>query len=170
MKQDTNDIRSKSLDWFKRMDLSMAQFFYLKYESLIGNDRLVTDEIKEQIYKAEHPLPTDLNNTVSGEDLVKENEKLKRLLHDLTPGGSEFYNDPEYCAKWIREERLSTKQELTKRISENKKEIERLSASNKELVEVVRECYGYFSAPNFTDRYGTAERLKTALQNNTIKP
>ena len=39
------------------------------------------------------------------EDLILENEKIKRLLHDLTPGGSEFYNDPEYCAKWIRENR-----------------------------------------------------------------
>ena len=29
--------------------------------------------------------------------------RLKRLFHDLTPGGSEFVNDPDYCAKYIRE-------------------------------------------------------------------
>jgi len=39
------------------------------------------------------------------DELVIENEKIKKLLHELTPGGSEFYNDPEYCAKWIKENR-----------------------------------------------------------------
>lgn len=34
---------------------------------------------------------------------------------------------------------------------------------HEEMLAVVRECYSYFSAPNFTDRYGTAERLKTIL-------
>jgi hypothetical protein len=29
---------------------------------------------------------------------------------------------------------------------------------------VLRECLGYFSAPNFTDRYGTEERLRRALR------
>ncbi len=51
--------------------------------------------------------------------LQEENEKFKRLLHDLTPGGSEFYNDPEYCAKWIRENRDSerkTLKEIVKRL------------------------------------------------------
>lgn len=56
---------------------------------------------------------------------------------------------------------------VSKQRDELLEENKRLSASNKELMELVRECYGYFSAPNFTDRYGTAERLKAAIQNNT---
>jgi hypothetical protein len=31
--------------------------------------------------------------------------RYKRALEGLTPGGSEFVNDPEYCAQWIRERR-----------------------------------------------------------------
>ncbi len=58
--------------------------------------------------------------------LKQETEKVKRLLHDLTAGGSEFYNDPEYCAKWIREARQSNEMALKKIISELKKENEKL--------------------------------------------
>ena len=28
---------------------------------------------------------------------------VKRMLHDLTPGGSEFYNDPGRCIGWIKQ-------------------------------------------------------------------
>ncbi len=58
----------------------------------------------------------------SAPKLSAENERLKRLLHDLTPQGSEFYNDPEYCAKWVRANRLEEKQQLTKIIADLKKE------------------------------------------------
>lgn len=58
--------------------------------------------------------------------LKSENEKVKRLLHDLTPGGSEFYNDPEYCAKWIRESREQNHDALSNVIKETKAENERL--------------------------------------------
>jgi len=54
--------------------------------------------------------------------LKDENEKIKRLLHDLTPGGSEFYNDPEYCAKWIRDNRTENHYSLAKIIAELKGE------------------------------------------------
>ena len=62
----------------------------------------------------------------SASELLKENEQLKRLLHDLTPGGSEFYNDPEYCAKWIRESRQENHYQLGGIIKETKKENEQL--------------------------------------------
>lgn len=54
-------------------------------------------------------------------------EKISILLHDLTPGGSEFANDPEYCAKWIRENRLEESKQLKKIIvarGERVKELE----------------------------------------------
>lgn len=53
-------------------------------------------------------------------DLAKENAELKRLLHDLTPGGSEFYNDPERCAKWIRESRQEAHFSMAAIIKEEK--------------------------------------------------
>lgn len=46
---------------------------------------------------------------LSNEEVVKlsklrENEKnAARLLESLTPGGSEFVDDPEYCAKYVKE-------------------------------------------------------------------
>lgn len=52
--------------------------------------------------------------------LELENEKLRRLLHDLTPGGSEFYNDPEYCTKWIRENREKSHYHLVAQIKKLK--------------------------------------------------
>jgi len=39
------------------------------------------------------------------DELVHEatlGKKALKILHDLTPGGSEFVNDPEYCAAWIK--------------------------------------------------------------------
>lgn len=56
----------------------------------------------------------------------EENEKVKRLLHDLTPGGSEFYNDPAYCAKWIRESREENHYTLSNIIKNTKAENEAL--------------------------------------------
>lgn len=57
-------------------------------------------------------------------NIQQELEKLKRLLHDLTPGGSEFYNDPEYCAKWIRENREENHYALAGQIKKLKQELE----------------------------------------------
>lgn len=31
--------------------------------------------------------------------------RYKRALEGLTPGGSEFVNDPEYCAQYVRNQR-----------------------------------------------------------------
>lgn len=43
------------------------------------------------------------------ENLIKENqllkeklEKVQRVLHDLTPGGSEYYHNAEACYNYIR--------------------------------------------------------------------
>lgn len=34
--------------------------------------------------------------------LEREKERWRRAIEGLTPSGSEFYNDPEYCAEYIR--------------------------------------------------------------------
>lgn len=62
------------------------------------------------------------------EKLESENERIKRLLHDLTPGGSEFYNDPEYCAKWVRESRENTHYILSGMVRDLKQVIRELIA------------------------------------------
>lgn len=41
------------------------------------------------------------------EQAVELLRRYKRALEGLTPGGSEFVNDPEYCAEWIRKSRAS---------------------------------------------------------------
>jgi hypothetical protein len=59
------------------------------------------------------------------------------------------------------EQSLPSKEETIK--EENTRLKERIEG----MEVVLRECYGYFSAPNFTDRYGTAERIKEALKQVT---
>lgn len=89
------------------------------------------------------------------DNLKAENEKVKRLLHDLTPGGSEFYNDPEYCAKWIRENRQENHYTLAGIIKETKAENEALKVANKEL---------YAALKDLTER---ADRARGILQSES---
>src|SRR5574342_547817 len=67
--------------------------------------------------------------------LKAENERLKKILHSLTPGGSEFFDDPEYCASFIKDQLTS----IPKIILSYKMENEGLSALNKELVDALKE-------------------------------
>lgn len=66
-------------------------------------------------------------------------------LHDLTPGGSEFYNDPKRCADAIR----STRQTLMGQLVKSKAEIAALRAAL-EQVEWVKVHDGneqYYECP-----------------------
>lgn len=72
------------------------------------------------------------------DQLKAENEKVKRLLHDLTPGGSEFYNDPEYCAKWIREEREECAALQRGTIKELKAELEAAKQREEALLNYIK--------------------------------
>jgi len=78
--------------------------------------------------------------TTKGELLQDENDKLKRLLHDLTPGGSEFYNDPEYCAKWVRESRQQHHYSLARQIVNLKNERQKLLDSNQKLLDALEQA------------------------------
>jgi hypothetical protein len=76
-----------------------------------------------------NPSPTIKEQYDLRAELIKlrqSNESIKRLLYDLTPGGSEFYNDPEYCASTIREMREANHYTLSGIIKEQKQENERL--------------------------------------------
>jgi archaellum component FlaC len=45
-----------------------------------------------------YELPNDLRWVIA------ELERVNKLLHDLTPGGSEFYHDPDRCIENIKEQ------------------------------------------------------------------
>jgi hypothetical protein len=72
------NIHSPSLDV-----INVQDFYCMGYQKAVNE----YDKLKE-------------DNTL----LLEQNSKLKRLLEGLTPGGSEFFNDPEYCAKWVKEQ------------------------------------------------------------------
>ena len=50
-------------------------------------------------------------------------DKWRKTLHDLTPMGSEFVNDPEYCATYIKE-RIGSTVKLHMQIHELKEQLE----------------------------------------------
>lgn len=49
------------------------------------------------------PVPNEMLSPEEVAPLRAEIAKLKRLFLDLTPGGSEFYANPERCAQWARD-------------------------------------------------------------------
>lgn len=49
-----------------------------------------------------------------------ENQKWEKALISLTPGGSEFCDDPEYCVKYIKEFQAFTHKMLIDNIIEQK--------------------------------------------------
>jgi len=63
MNTDNKTVREKALEWFKNMTDLNAQKYCLKYKHLIGDDRIVTHEIKEAIYLSEHPEETPKEQT-----------------------------------------------------------------------------------------------------------
>ncbi len=66
--------------------------------------------------------PTD----TACEDEVK---KLKRLLEDLTPGGSEFYDDPQACFDFVKEHVHSFPKMLLQERRRRDAEIEKLKTA-----------------------------------------
>ena len=134
MKQDNKTTREIALEWFTNLPFDESLNLMFKfYPTREDFDKLTYSEKVELIYLSEHPDQTkkeadltegspDSTNPVHS-FLVEENRRLKRLLHDLTPGGSEFVDDPEYCAKWIADERKTTHSELVRQISASKARI-----------------------------------------------
>lgn len=80
-----------------------------------------------------------INMQIEFPKLQEEIIKLKRLLHDLTPGGSEFYDDPEYCAKWVKESRLEHHYALAGQIKRLKEDNIALREQNRVLIEALKD-------------------------------
>ncbi|MES2382425.1 MAG: hypothetical protein V4538_15365 [Bacteroidota bacterium] len=152
-------------------------------------DDLTNGEI-EQIYLSEHPetkkeasfsLIPELQKLVLEEmnEMEAMSYKLYMLLYDLTPGGSEFANDPEYCAKWIRENRQQEAKILKEMVKAAKEKNEALQDKNKHLIEVLVDLmeranrarailqdpkgihHGYWGMLD-------TEKAKEAIQNNQL--
>jgi hypothetical protein len=82
-------------------------------------------------------LPDSEANAVFICKAVNEYDKLKlaaKLLEELTPQGSEFYNDPQYCFDWVKEQLRS----VTKQILPFKQKADKLIEVNKVLLEALK--------------------------------
>jgi hypothetical protein len=82
-------------------------------------------------YANAEPVPTNANARLIAAasparvlSLIGEVRELRRLLEDLTPGGSEFHGDPQRCAECVRE-RLAS--------------VARVQAENRRLREALEE-------------------------------
>jgi len=63
--------------------------------------------------------------------------RAQKLLESLTPGGSEFYNDPEYCVKYIKEFETSQHKKITTLMADKKS----LAAQNNDLLAALQTCW-----------------------------
>ena len=71
--------------------------------------------------------------------LIEENESIKNFLESLTPGGSEFHNDPVRCFSVIKESIQQPVRQLTKMVADLKAERQKLIDSNRELLEALED-------------------------------
>jgi len=60
-------------------------------------------------------------------ELLADRSRFRSAIVSLTPGGSEFYDNPERCAEWVQE-RLSTTGKIAAERNELRKERDALSA------------------------------------------
>lgn len=72
-----------------------------------------------------------LNNL---DKIETENLKLKKLLEDLTPRGSEFVNDPQYCFDFVKKELRS----IPAQILPFKQRADKLKEVNDSLLEALK--------------------------------
>lgn len=77
-------------------------------------------------------VPVDMEDLVTQlQKIAKHTEDWRLAMESLTPGGSEFYNDMDYCTKWIQD-RLIERHEA-------KKEVIRLQRQVRDLTDKVRD-------------------------------
>lgn len=97
--------------------------------------------------------------------LLEENKSLKKMLHDLTPGGSEFYNDPQKCFDWIKESRESAHYAAAEAIKATKGENETLKGQVKQLREALSVAQEACLSQNVFLSIYEWDRMKKALEN-----
>lgn len=121
-------------------DFLMSALNSFWHQANAALERKDLGDIERKNYQSEKDKSSAMMDELerNGLPYKKGNEQLKRLLHDLTPGGSEFYNDPEYCAKWIRENRQQESKILKEMVKAAKDKNESLQQRNKELLDALQ--------------------------------
>lgn len=71
--------------------------------------------------------------------LREETKRLDRLFQSLTPGGSEFVNDPERCIKFAKDVQTSQHNIIKKWVKAEKKAVARIAELEAELAEVKKQ-------------------------------
>src|SRR5436190_666294 len=74
-------------------------------------------------------------------EIRAERDKAMKALHDLTPGGSEFYNDIERCVAAVRH----TRDSLMKQFVSERTRTQVLEAENTRLREALRAADYFLS-------------------------
>jgi hypothetical protein len=80
------------------------------------------EQIKQRCDNWYYTLPQE---TIT-EDLrwvIAELERVNKLLHDLTPGGSEFYHAPDHCIENIKEQIEVSRRIAKQTIRNSRKEV-----------------------------------------------
>jgi len=72
--------------------------------------------------------------------LTAERDAYKAALESLTPGGSEFVNDPEYCRDYVQR-KLNSNHESIKRAVKESRALEAQVAEIKELLDAAWKIY-----------------------------
>lgn len=94
----TGDVMG--FDW----DGYPGQIHYVSFKS-------ETAKLDRYVYNKE-PYSPEKCPVKSFAQCIKENFTLCRLLESLTPGGSEFANDPQRCAEWVKEQMAGWPKEI----------------------------------------------------------
>ena len=69
----------------------------------------------------EKPGPTVTKLILDSVTLEKDRDRWRRALNNLTPGGSEFASDPDYCVEWVKTARNNIWETAKKNVIENRK-------------------------------------------------
>lgn len=77
----------------------------------------------------------DINLTNAMDREAEKRNLAARLLEELTPGGSEFYNDPQYCFDFVKAQLRS----IPSQVLPFKKENEKLKQDNAILLSTMKE-------------------------------
>ena len=80
-------------------------------------------------------------------------DDLMRLLESLTPGGSEYYEEPETCAERIRDHQRSIKHHMVKR-KEAERQRDQLLAVAESNLKILR---GMYDTPTESGIFGPLE-------------
>ncbi len=147
-KQDTGKTVLRKWELEYDNDTGATDESFREFYSLINPKGDVVASISYQNQDEANEILLAVNNY---KNLLNENEKIKKLLHELTPGGSEFYNDPEYCAKWIKESRTENHYLLSNKIKDLKEKNAKLLSSKLELIDGLRWCLGRMGSVNWED-------------------